>query len=56
MICRRHRAVLMPGIMEHIERAGVHSWRLHRPSIPIASLTDKMMRVVVECSGKRNWP
>ena len=43
--------VLMPGIMEHIERAGVHSG----DSIavyPPYSLTDKMMRVVVECSEK----
>ena len=43
--------VLMPGIMEHIERAGVHSG----DSIavyPPYSLTDKMMQVVVECSEK----
>ncbi|MGM9565764.1 carbamoyl-phosphate synthase large subunit [Evtepia sp.] len=43
--------VLMPGIMEHIERAGVHSG----DSIavyPPYTLTDKMMQVVVECSQK----
>ena len=43
--------VLMPGIMEHIERAGVHSG----DSIavyPPYSLTDKMMQIVVECSEK----
>ena len=43
--------VLMPGIMEHIERAGVHSG----DSIavyPPYSLTDKMTQVVVECSEK----
>ena len=43
--------VLMPGIMEHIERAGVHSG----DSIavyPPYSLTDKMMQTVVDCSEK----
>ncbi len=43
--------VLMPGIMEHIERAGVHSG----DSIavyPPYNLTDKMMGVVVECSRR----
>ncbi|MBR5533459.1 MAG: carbamoyl-phosphate synthase large subunit, partial [Ruminiclostridium sp.] len=43
--------VLMPGIMEHIERAGVHSG----DSIavyPPHTLTDKMMNVVVDCSKK----
>ncbi len=43
--------VLMPGIMEHIERAGVHSG----DSIavyPPYSLTDKMIEVVVDCSKK----
>ena len=43
--------VLMPGIMEHIERAGVHSG----DSIavyPPYSLTDKMMQIVVDCSEK----
>ncbi len=43
--------VLMPGIMEHIERAGVHSG----DSIavyPPYNLTDKMMNVVVECSKR----
>ena len=43
--------VLMPGIMEHIERAGVHSG----DSIavyPPYTLTDKMMQVVVDCSQK----
>ena len=43
--------VLMPGIMEHIERAGVHSG----DSIavyPPHTLTDKMMQVVVDCSKK----
>ena len=41
----------MPGIMEHIERAGVHSG----DSIavyPPYSLTDKMMQIVVDCSEK----
>lgn len=41
--------VLIPGIMEHIERAGVHSG----DSIavyPPYTLTDKMIRRVVECS------
>ena len=43
--------VLMPGIMEHIERAGVHSG----DSIavyPPYNLTDKMMQIVVDCSEK----
>ncbi len=43
--------VLMPGIMEHIERAGVHSG----DSIavyPPYNLTDKMMDRVVECSTR----
>ena len=43
--------VLMPSIMEHIERAGVHSG----DSIavyPPYSLTDKMMQIVVDCSEK----
>ena len=43
--------VLMPGIMEHIERAGVHSGD-SIAGYPPYSLTDKMMRVVVECSEK----
>ncbi len=43
--------VLIPGIMEHIERAGVHSG----DSIavyPPYNLTDKMMQTVVDCSEK----
>lgn len=43
--------VLMPGIMEHIERAGIHSG----DSIavyPPYSLTDMMMETVVNCSEK----
>ncbi len=43
--------VLMPGIMEHVERAGVHSG----DSIavyPPYSLTDKMTKVVVDRSKK----
>ncbi len=43
--------VLIPGIMQHIERAGVHSG----DSIavyPPYSLTDRMMEVVVDCSEK----
>ncbi|MEE1321411.1 MAG: carbamoyl-phosphate synthase large subunit [Acutalibacteraceae bacterium] len=43
--------VLIPGIMQHIERAGVHSG----DSIavyPPYSLTDKMTETVVECSEK----
>ncbi len=43
--------VLIPGIMEHIERAGVHSG----DSIavyPPYNLTDKMRHTVVECSTK----
>ena len=43
--------VLIPGIMQHIERAGVHSG----DSIavyPPYSLTDKMIETVVDCSEK----
>ncbi len=43
--------VLIPGIMEHIERAGVHSG----DSIavyPPYNLTDKMLKTLVECSEK----
>lgn len=43
--------VLIPGVMEHIERAGVHSG----DSIavyPPYSINDKMMRTVVDCSTK----
>ncbi len=43
--------VLIPGIMEHIERAGVHSG----DSIavyPPYNLTDQMTRVVVDCTQK----
>ncbi|MBR4954906.1 MAG: carbamoyl-phosphate synthase large subunit, partial [Clostridia bacterium] len=43
--------VLIPGIMEHIERAGVHSG----DSIavyPPYSITDKMTRTVIDCSRK----
>ncbi len=43
--------VLIPGIMQHIERAGVHSG----DSIavyPPYSLTDKMTETVVDCSEK----
>ncbi|MBO7275220.1 MAG: carbamoyl-phosphate synthase large subunit, partial [Clostridia bacterium] len=43
--------VLIPGIMEHIERAGVHSG----DSIavyPPYSITDKMTRTVIDCSQK----
>ena len=43
--------VLIPGIMEHIERAGVHSG----DSIavyPPYNLTDKMMETIVKCSEK----
>ena len=43
--------VLIPGIMEHIERAGVHSG----DSIavyPPHNLTDQMTRVVVDCTQK----
>ncbi len=43
--------VLIPGVMEHIERAGVHSG----DSIavyPPYSISDMMMKTVVECSEK----
>ncbi len=43
--------VLIPGIMEHIERAGVHSG----DSIavyPPYNINDKMINTVVECSSK----
>lgn len=43
--------VLIPGIMEHVERAGVHSG----DSIavyPPYNLSDKMLQKVVECSQK----
>ncbi len=43
--------VLIPGIMEHIERAGVHSG----DSIavyPPYSINDKMIRTIAECSEK----
>jgi len=43
--------VLIPGIMEHIERAGVHSG----DSIavyPPYNLTDRFMRMICECSEK----
>ena len=43
--------VLIPGIMEHVERAGVHSG----DSIavyPPYNLSDKMLQKVVECSRK----
>ncbi len=43
--------VLIPGIMKHIERAGIHSG----DSIavyPPYSITDKMLSTVIECSTK----
>ncbi|HPF56594.1 MAG TPA: carbamoyl-phosphate synthase large subunit, partial [Clostridiales bacterium] len=43
--------VLIPGIMEHIERAGVHSG----DSIavyPPYSISDKMMMTIIDCSTK----
>ena len=43
--------VLIPGVMEHIERAGVHSG----DSIavyPPYSINDKMMKTVVDCSAR----
>ncbi|MDD2217779.1 MAG: carbamoyl-phosphate synthase large subunit, partial [Eubacteriales bacterium] len=43
--------ILIPGIMQHIERAGVHSG----DSIavyPPYSLTDKMLKKVIDCSEK----
>ena len=43
--------VLIPGIMQHIERAGVHSG----DSIavyPPYSLNDKMLQTIIECSEK----
>jgi len=45
------KAVLIPGIMEHIERAGVHSG----DSIavyPPYSINDKMVDTIAECSEK----
>ncbi len=43
--------VLIPGIMQHIERAGVHSGDSIAVYPPF-SLTDKMTKVVTECSEK----
>ncbi|MEA4891382.1 MAG: carbamoyl-phosphate synthase large subunit [Peptococcaceae bacterium] len=43
--------ILIPGIMEHIERAGVHSG----DSIavyPPYNIADSMLKQIVECSGK----
>ena len=45
------KEVLIPGVMQHIERAGVHSG----DSIavyPPYNINDKMMKTVVECSQK----
>jgi carbamoyl-phosphate synthase large subunit len=45
------RDVLIPGIMEHIERAGVHSG----DSIavyPPQNVNDNMLRVIVDCSQR----
>ncbi len=43
--------VLIPGIMQHIERAGVHSGDSIAVYPPF-SLTDKMTQTVVDCSEK----
>lgn len=43
--------VLIPGIMQHIERAGVHSGDSIAVYPPF-SLTDQMTQTVVECSEK----
>jgi carbamoyl-phosphate synthase large subunit len=43
--------VLIPGIMEHIERAGIHSGDSIAVYPPF-SLNDKMIKVVVDCSEK----
>ena len=43
--------VLIPGIMQHIERAGVHSGDSIAVYPPF-SLTDKMTKTVTECSEK----
>ncbi|MGN0447155.1 MAG: carbamoyl-phosphate synthase large subunit [Acutalibacteraceae bacterium] len=43
--------VLIPGIMQHIERAGVHSGDSIAVYPPF-SLTDKMTETVVDCSQK----
>ena len=43
--------VLIPGIMQHIERAGVHSGDSIAVYPPF-SLTDKMTETVVDCSEK----
>ncbi len=43
--------VLIPGIMQHIERAGVHSGDSIAVYPPF-SLTDKMTKTVVDCSEK----
>jgi carbamoyl-phosphate synthase large subunit len=45
------RDVLIPGIMEHIERAGIHSGDSIAVYPPF-SLTDKMINTVVDCSEK----
>ena len=43
--------VLIPGIMQHVERAGVHSGDSIAVYPPF-SLTDKMTQTVVDCSEK----
>ncbi len=43
--------VLIPGVMQHIERAGVHSGDSIAVYPPF-SINDKMMRRIVECSEK----
>ncbi len=41
--------VLIPGVMEHVERAGVHSGDSIAVYPPV-SLTDHMLRTIVDCS------
>lgn len=43
--------VLIPGIMEHIERAGVHSGDSIAVYPPF-SITDKMLETIISCSTK----
>jgi len=43
--------ILIPGIMEHVERAGVHSGDSIAVYPPF-SIGDRMLKTIVDCSGK----
>ncbi|MBE6954422.1 MAG: carbamoyl-phosphate synthase large subunit [Ruminococcaceae bacterium] len=43
--------VLIPGVMEHVERAGVHSGDSIAVYPPF-SITDKMLKTVIDCSTR----